>query len=73
MISRVVATKTDIENAAHEGLRIGLTTRITNLFIVLSSGAAASNAEDNFTNGMRLAFKNYKLGQDIINKELENI
>ena len=69
----VFKAKTDIENAAYEGLRIGLTTRITNLFTVLSSAAAASNAIDNFTNGMRLALKNYQIAQDIIKKELENI
>lgn len=73
MISRIVEIRTEIENAALEGLRIGLTSRITNLFVVLSSGAAAPNAEDNFVNGMRLAFKNYKIGQDFIKKELENI
>jgi hypothetical protein len=73
MISEIVRIRTEIENAALEGLRVGLTTRITNLFVVLSSGAAAPNAEENFTTGMRLAFKNYKIGQDMIKKELENI
>jgi hypothetical protein len=69
----VFKAKTEIENAAYEGLRIGLSTRITNLFVVLSSGGAASNAEENFTNGMRLALKNYKTAQSIISRELENI
>jgi hypothetical protein len=62
----------EVGRALREGLRLGLVTRMTNRFLTMSTGSAATSAQQNFINGVKLAIQSYEDGMNIIDDCLEH-
>ena len=74
MAVAAVVTKMDIDTkeALYRGIELGLVGRLTQMFNVMSSAAAAPDASKNFERGLQQALDAYLTAQKIIAKEVSN-